>query len=42
MIRFMSAALSVGAEGAVFMWEEIGSFSYLGCSNGKKERIFPI
>ena len=36
----MLAALSVGAGRAVFMWEEIGSFSYLDVQLGRKDRFF--
>ena len=38
----MLAALSVGAEGAVFMWEEMAIFSYLGVLLGKNSGFFPV
>ena len=37
----MLAALSVGAEGAVFYVGRNRLFFLLGCSTGKKEPIFP-
>jgi len=36
----MLAALSIGAEGAVFMWEEKAISSYLDVQLGKKSRFF--
>ena len=41
-MRVVSSALSVGAEGAVFMWEEKAIFSQLGRQVGKKSRFFLV
>jgi len=38
----MLAALSVGAEGAVFMWEENAIFPHLDVQLGKKSRFFLV